>query len=306
MRGSGAATRTARLVSQCPGRFQRRCGLAAPFRISGGVADPAWAEFEGTPRCVYRAGTGPAVIVMSEIPGITPQVAAFGQRVVQAGYTVFMPLLFGEPMRPPTRGYALRIIAKSCISKEFRALAANQSSPIVDWLRALARDAHGQCGGRGVGAIGMCFTGNFALAMMLDAPVLAPVLSQPSLPFAITQSRRGGLHASAAELQAAHEKIDNQGARILALRFIQDPMCPGERFARLRTEFGAAFEAIEIDEKYASPRFPKPAHSVLTNHLIDEAGQPTREALDRTLAFLREQLGPAPHPPAPHRTPPGP
>jgi dienelactone hydrolase len=250
-------------------------------------------EFEGAARCVYRAGTGPAVIVMSEIPGITPQVAAFAQRVVQAGYTVFMPLLFGEPMRPPERGYMLRVIAKSCISKEFRVLAANESSPIVDWLRALARHAHGECGGRGVGAIGMCFTGNFALAMMLNAPVLAPVLSQPSLPFAITRSRRDGLHASAEELAAAHEKIDNHGARILALRFIQDPMCPGERFERLRHEFGSGFEAIEIDEKYANPRFPKPAHSVLTNHLIDEAGEPTREALDRTLAFLKEQLAPA-------------
>ena len=129
-------------------------------------------------------------------------------------------------------------------------LAANESSPIVDWLRALARHAHAECGGRGVGAIGMCFTGNFALAMMLDAPVLAPVLSQPSLPFAITKSRRGGLHASAEELQAAHEKIDNHGARILALRFIQDPMCPGERFTRLREEFGAAFEAMLM------PTFP--------------------------------------------------
>jgi dienelactone hydrolase len=247
-------------------------------------------EFEGAERCVYRAGSGPAVIVMSEIPGITPQVASFARRVVEAGYTVFMPLLFGEPMRPPERGYAMRVILKSCISREFRVLAANQSSPVVDWLRALARYAHGECGGRGVGAIGMCFTGNFALSMMLDAPVLAPVLSQPSLPFALTKSKRGGLHASAEELQAAHEKIDNQGARILALRFIQDPMCPAERFARLRSEFGSAFEAIEIDEKFANPGFSKPAHSVLTNHLIDEAGQPTREALDRTLSFLKEQL----------------
>ena len=246
--------------------------------------------FEGTERWVYRAGSGAAVIVMSEIPGITPQVAAFARRVVEAGYTVFMPLLFGEPMRPPERGYAMRVILKSCISREFRVLAANQSSPVVDWLRALARHAHAECGGRGVGAIGMCFTGNFALSMMLDAPVLAPVLSQPSLPFALTKSKRGGLHASAEELRAAHEKIDNQGARILALRFIQDPMCPAERFARLRSEFGAAFEAIEIDEKFANPGFSKPAHSVLTNHLIDEAGQPTREALDRTLSFLKEQL----------------
>jgi dienelactone hydrolase len=248
--------------------------------------------FGGEERLVYRAGSGPAVIVMSEVPGITPAVAAFAQRVVDAGHTVFMPLLFGEPMRPPQRGYAIRVILKACISHEFRVLAANQSSPIVDWLRALARDAHAECGGRGVGAVGMCFTGNFALAMMLDAPVLARVLAQPSLPFALTKAKRAGLHASAQEIQAAHEKIDNQGARILALRFIQDPMCPGERFARLRTEFGAALETIEIDEKYAGSDFPKPAHSVLTNHLIDEAGEPTREALDRTLAFLREQLAP--------------
>jgi dienelactone hydrolase len=248
------------------------------------------ANLEGTARDIYRAGRGPAVIVMSEIPGITPAVAGFARRLADAGYTVFMPLLFGEPMRPPERGYALRTILKACISREFRVLAANQSSPIVDWLRALARRAHAECGGRGAGAIGMCFTGNFALAMMLNAPVLAPVLAQPSLPFALTKSRRAGLHASPEEIQAAHEKIDHEGARILALRFIQDPMCPGERFARLRSEFGAAFEAIEIDAKYANPRGPKPAHSVLTNHLIDEAGQPTREALDRTLAFLKEQL----------------
>ena len=247
-------------------------------------------DFQGASRVVYRAGRGPAVIVMSEIPGITLAVAAFAQRLVDAGYCVFMPLLFGEPMRPLERGYALRVILKACISREFRVLASNQSSPVVDWLRALARHAHQECGGRGVGAIGMCFTGNFALAMMLNAPVLAPVLSQPSLPFAITQSKRGGLHASAEEIRAAHEKIDKAGARILALRFIQDPMCPGERFARLRGEFGAAFESIKTDEKYANPRGPKPAHSVLTNHLIDEAGQPTREALDRTLAFLKEQL----------------
>jgi dienelactone hydrolase len=247
-------------------------------------------SFNGETRRVYRAGTGPGVIVMSEIPGITPQVAGFAQKVVDAGYTVFMPVLFGKPMRPLSRGYAVRTLLKGCISREFRVLAANESSPIVDWLRALARHSYAECGGRGVGAIGMCFTGNFALAMMLNAPILAPVLSQPSLPFAIGPARRAGLHASAEELRAAHEKIDRHGARILALRFIQDPMCPSERFERLRSEFGDAFEAIEIDEQYANPHGPKPAHSVLTNHLIDATGQPTRAALDRTLAFLKEQL----------------
>jgi dienelactone hydrolase len=247
--------------------------------------------FNQQTRTVYRAGVGPAVIVMSEMPGITPQVAQFARTVVAQGFTVFMPLLFGQVLRPATPGYSLRTILKGCISREFRVLASHESSPIVDWLRALAGHAHAQCGGPGVGAVGMCFTGNFALGMMLNAPVIAPVLAQPSLPFAIGKTRCAGLHASRQELQAAHDKIDRQGARILGLRFIQDPMCPKARFDRLRSEFGSAFEAVELDEKHANPKGPKPAHSMLTNHLIDEHGEATREALDRTLSFLRGQLG---------------
>ncbi len=230
---------------------------------------------------------------MTEIPGITPQVARFAQWVADAGFSVFMPQLIGTPMKPLTRSGALLEIARVCISREFRVLAANESSPIVDWLRALARDAHAQCGGPGVGAVGMCLTGNFALSMMLDAPVLAPVLSQPSLPGGFTAKARAALHASPAAIAAAHEKIDQHGARILGLRFHGDPMCPPERFKRLREEFGDAFEGIEIDSKHANPDAMKPAHSVLTTHLIDAAGEPTRAALDRTLAFLTEQLKPS-------------
>ena len=241
-------------------------------------------------RTVYRAGTGPAVIVMSEIPGITPQVARFAHYVVEAGFTVFMPQLFGTPMRPLTPGYAAQSLARVCINREFRLLAAHQSSPIVEWLRALARQAHEECGGPGVGAIGMCLTGNFALAMMLDAPVIAPVLSQPSLPGGVTQEQRAALHASPLEIAAAHDKIDHHGARILGLRFKGDPMCRPERFERLRQEFGDAFEGIELDDRHANPRAMKPAHSVVTTHLIDKAGEPTRAALDRVLAFFREQL----------------
>lgn len=241
-------------------------------------------------RDVYRRGAGPAVIVMAEVPGITPLVAAFATRVADAGFTVFMPQLFGTPMRVESHGYAMGVIARACISREFRVLGANESSPIVDWLRALARYAHEQCGGKGVGAVGMCLTGNFALAMMLDAPIIAPVLSQPSLPFSFTERLSGCLHASPQELAAAHDKIDNRGARILGLRFKGDPMCKAARFASLRKEFGAAFESIEIDDRHANPKGSPPPHSVLTRHLIDATGQPTRLALDRTLSFLREQL----------------
>jgi dienelactone hydrolase len=240
----------------------------------------------GQSREVFRAGSGPAVVIMSEIPGITPQVAAFARRVADAGFSVYLPYLFGETMRPFSKPYVRSIILKNCISREFRVLAAHRSSPIVDWLRALANQAHQEQGGKGVGAIGMCFTGNFALGMMLGTKLLAPVLSQPSLPL----FRKTGLHASDEEIAAAKERIAVDGARILGLRFRDDPLCPAERFQRLRETFGAAFESIELDPASANPAGPKPAHSVLTNHLIDEAGQPTRAALDRVLAFLAEQL----------------
>lgn len=246
---------------------------------------------EGTPaRTVYRRGSGRAVIVMAEIPGITPTVAGFARRVAEDGFTVWMPQLFGTPMRPYSGAYVASSIAKVCINREFRTLASHESSPVVDWLRALARHAHGVCGGAGVGAIGMCLTGNFALSMMLDAPVIAPVLSQPSLPLGLTAEKKAALHASPEAIAAAHAKIETEGVSILGLRFRRDPMCTGARFAALRKEFGTAFEGIEIDPVHANPNAPKPAHSVLTNHLIDEAGQPTRAALERTLAFLHERL----------------
>ena len=241
-------------------------------------------------RPVFRAGAGPAVIVMTEVPGITPEVARFATWVAQAGFSVWMPQFIGTPLKPISPGYVAKTLARICISREFRLLAANECSPIVDWMRALARHAHGECGGPGVGAIGMCLTGNFALSMMLDAPVIAPVLAQPSLPAAPMPSMRAALHASPEALAAAHEKIEQHGARILGVRFHRDPMCPPERFARLREEFGSAFEGIEIDPRHAKRGLPGPAHSALTTHLLDEAGQPTRAALDRTLAFFREQL----------------
>lgn len=244
----------------------------------------------GETRAVYVGGEGPAVIVMTEVPGITPAVHAFAERVRDAGFTVFVPQLFGTPMRDFSVGYAVRTLSRICISKTFRVLAARQESPIVDWLRALARQAHERCGGPGVGAVGMCITGNFGLLMMLDAPVIAPVLSQPSLPFPIGRNRRRALHASDATIASAHQRIHSQGAGILALRFKGDPACPPERFARLREEFGDAFEGIELNDVDANPNGPKPPHSVLTNHLIDQAGQPTRAALDRTLGFLRDHL----------------
>lgn len=250
---------------------------------------------EGETRTVYRQGSGPGVVIMHEIPGITPEVQRFAERVAASGFTVFLPHLFGTLNKPFSTGYVLRSSVRACISREFSLLAANRSSPICDWLRALCRHVHAELGGKGVGALGMCLTGNFALALMVDPAVMAPVLSQPSLPLPLGGARRSGLHLSPEDLAVVKQRA-REGAGVLGLRFTHDPLCPGVRFDRLRAELGEGFEAIEINSAPGNPHgHPRDAHSVLTRHLIDEAGQPTREALDRVLAFFHERLDDAPH-----------
>ena len=248
-------------------------------------------EAGGKRRDIYRAGTGPAVIVISEIPGITPRVAEFGRRVVEAGCTAVMPSLFGDPGRPPSGAYALASIGPACISREFSAFALKKTSPITVWLRQLAAAEYERCGGPGVGAVGMCFTGGFALAMMVDDVMLAPVLSQPSLPFPLSKKFKADIGISDADLARVKERTA-EGVCLLGLRFSNDPFCFEERFATLRRELGDAFIAVEIDSSPGNPHgHPKSAHSVLTEHLQDREGTPTRAALDQTLTFFREKLG---------------
>jgi dienelactone hydrolase len=245
---------------------------------------------DGATRTVYRRGEGPGVVIMHEIPGITPPVAAFATRVADAGFSAFVPHLFGEPGKPLSPLYAAGQLARACVSREFSVLAARQSSPITDWLRALCRHAHAELGGKGVGAIGMCLTGNFALALMVDPIVMAPVLSQPSLPFAIGAERRAGLHLSDEDLATVKERVAG-GCKVIGMRFTGDSLVPRERFDRLRAELGDGFEAIEIDSSRGNPHgISWKAHSVVTNDLVDREGHPTRAALDRVLGFFAERL----------------
>ncbi|WP_437756323.1 dienelactone hydrolase family protein [Sorangium sp. So ce1389] len=251
----------------------------------------------GAAHDVYRKGKGPAVLVITEMPGISPQVLGFADRVVALGCTAVLPSLFGtagrDPLRPrvPSILYAVSSMARACVSKEFTVLATGRSSPIVDWLRALAASEHRRCGGPGVGVVGMCFTGGFALAMAADARVLAPVLSQPSLPMAVTESRRRAIDCDAATLDAVAQRCDREGLRVLGLRFKGDPLVPEERFQFLRERLGEGFVAVELEQADGHPREPlKKHHSVLTGGLIDAPGEPTRAALDRVLQLFRDKL----------------
>ena len=252
--------------------------------------DPSTFTAEGASRAIYRIGSGPAVIVISEIPGITPGVAAFGRSVASRGLTAVLPHVFGDDGRAPSTGYIATSFAKACIAKEFTVLATGRTSPIIGWLRALARSEHQRCGGPGVGAVGMCFTGGFALGMMVDDVVVAPVLSQPSLPFPVSRSRRADVGLSDADLARVQERAA-AGCGVLGLRFTGDKASPPERFEHLRQLLGDQFVGVEIDSSPGNPHgHKKMAHSVLTEDLDDRPGTPTRAALDQVLDFFSERL----------------
>jgi dienelactone hydrolase len=242
-------------------------------------------------RTVFRRGHGPAVIVIHEMPGLHPLVVRFADRVAEAGMTVFLPTLFGQPGKTVTAGYALGEMLKGiCIRREFNVWATNRSSPIVDWLRALAHKVHEECGGRGVGAVGMCFTGNFALAMMTEPSVVAPVLSQPSLPLPLGEKRSAAIGVSDAEIECAKRRFKDEDLSMIGLRFFKDGFVPDARFDSYKSTFGEKFEAIEIDPKDSAPG-PTQAHSVLTVNLDDRPGTPTKRAEERVIAFFKQRTG---------------
>jgi dienelactone hydrolase len=241
-------------------------------------------------RPVYRRGSGPAVIVIHEIPGLHPLVLRFADHVAAAGMTVFCPSLFGAPGKPVSPNYAMQsMLAAICIRREFHVWSTQSSSPIVDWLRALARQAHAECGGKGVGAVGMCFTGGFALAMMTEPAVVAPVLSQPSMPIAAgSKTRAAGIDASPREIACAKQRFQDEDLTMLALRYKSDVLVPDARFDMLKREFADRVEIIELGDEDAAPAHIPP-HSVLTLHLMPTG--PSKAAEDRVIQFFKDRTG---------------
>ncbi|MFM8819922.1 MAG: dienelactone hydrolase family protein [Phenylobacterium sp.] len=249
-------------------------------------------DFEAGPwtRPVYRRGQGPAVIVIHEIPGLHPLVIRFADRVAEAGMTVFPPSLIGDPGRPVSGGYALKsMLTAFCMRREFNVWRTGRTSPIADWLRALARQAHAECGGAGVGAVGMCFSGGFALAMMTDPAVVAPVLAQPSLPLPVgSKARAADIDVSPEDLRCVKDRLEAEDLTVMGLRFKSDAFVPDARFEKLKSTFGDRFEAVELEDADAAPANMAP-HSVLTLHLREDG--PTKAAEQKVIAFFRQRTG---------------
>ncbi|MCV7381884.1 dienelactone hydrolase [Mycobacterium alsense] len=246
---------------------------------------------DGYTHDVYRKGSGPGVVLIPEIPGIHPGVLALGNHLVDNGFTVAIPSLFGTPGRAKTGGYILTSIARACVAREFAAFATNKQRPVSMFLRALARDLNASTPGRGVGVIGQCFTGGFALAAAVDDSVLAPVLSQPSVPLPLGRARRVDPGLSEPELAAVADRCANDGLCAMGLRFSEDNVVPRERFAALKERLGDAFEVIEIDSGPGNAGgFAKGAHSVLTDEVREVDGHPAYEARKRVVEFLAQRL----------------
>jgi dienelactone hydrolase len=241
---------------------------------------------------LHTRGSGPGVVLLPEIPGMTPEVMGLADHLVEAGFTVTVISLFGEPGRPVSPGYATRSFAAACISREFRAFARRADRPVAEYVRAVARRVHDQVGGPGVGVIGMCFSGGFALASAVEPAVLAPVASQPTLPLPLTAGRRRDTGMSDRERDAVAARVRNDGLCLMGLRFSEDGVSTSDRFRSLRAYFGDGWLPVTLDSKPGNAAgIGKNEHSVLTNKDVETPGHPTHEARARVTAFLRERLG---------------
>ncbi len=225
---------------------------------------------------VYSKGVGPVVVVIQELPGIGMETIRLADRLVDAGFRVVMPHLFGPLGRLSFIGNFARIF---CMRREFSIFAKNQSSPIVEWLKALCQDCREKYDVPGVGVIGMCLTGNFAISLMADDAVLAGVASQPSLPMFSQKS----LHMSDNEIAKARKRLEQHGP-MLAFRFSGDKLCTAEKFETINDAFNDDQERIKLNT------LPGNKHSLLTVHFIDEQGSSTENALDEIFNYFSAKL----------------
>jgi len=224
---------------------------------------------------VYCRGEGPPVIMMQELPGIGQEALRFADKLIEAGFQVWLPHWFGPIGRISFAGNIARVF---CMRREFQLFSKNKSSAIVDWMRALAAHVREETGANGVGVIGMCLSGNFAMALIADENVRAAVASQPSLPIG-----SGAPHLSEAEIAASKAGIDEKGA-MYAYRFEGDKLCFPGRFERIGEAFNTGRERVRLRE------LPGNGHSVFTVHFVNDGEGPTAHALAEMVGYFRQQL----------------
>ncbi len=279
-------------VGCCHGRPASAAELAVPR--------DSWPFTHGDlTKTVYELPPAPdaedagAVVVLHELPGLSAETFRLGRLLSGAGLHVYLPLMFGEAgeKAPVTNLWRLNF------SSEWSLLDKDDGGEILPWLAALCAEVSRLHGGDGIGVVGMCLSGSLPIALLREPAVVAPVVSQPSLPLcAWTEARKAaaGIHAS--DLELAKRRVDEEGIEILAFRFELDDISPPERLASLADSFGDGFlDRTVTCFEYSGDgwRLEEDAHSVLTAEYCDVPGHPSKRRVDETIAFLKRRLAPA-------------
>src|SRR6185312_7682484 len=208
---------------------------------------------------VYTMGSGPPVIVMQEMPGVGATTIALCQRLAGSGFEAWVPHWFG----PLGATSPLNLARLLCMRREFQLFATNQSSAIVEWMRALCRHVGEVRQVERIGVIGMCLSGNFAITLIAEPNVWAGVASQPSLP----ARAPGALHMSPAEIAASRAALDAKGA-MRAYRFKDDRLCTAAKFSAIDAAFNDG--AVRV----VTNVLPGKGHRVLTGHFDNTPASP--------------------------------
>ena len=252
--------------------------------------------------CLER-GDGPGVILLPEIPGIMPSTIELGDLLVEHGFTVVMPSLFGVPGRVPGALGKVVAVAKLCVMAEFRAFSLDLRGQVTDFLRLVARDLAVRTPVRGVGIVGMCFTGGFAIATAVTTDdIVATVVSQPAAPFPVSPARARSIGVPADDLERYAATRSGSAPCVLGLRFTRDRTSDDAKLATLERHLGRAAKIVRIPSGADSTDgTPRGAHSVLTVGVREDPPNGAFDERARMVGFLRERLAPSEASVAPER-----
>lgn len=268
------------------------------FFASGPLAHPVY--YAGDPRA-------PPVLLLPELAGFSPGLILFAERLIDAGFRIFVPWLFGPfGVRAPLRN-GIRL----CVSREFASLRAGVSSPVTTWLRALTAHISQHSGATQVGAIGMCLTGAFAIPLVIDPQVVAAVAAQPAVPLSPLfmalgigrEDKLSQLNVSDGEIAQARARLEAGRAHLLSVRCRPDRICPRAKIERLLREFPVGLEIREYAEPGDRNRLGERPHATFTKEYRlapnATADHYSRRAFTDLIAFLDRHLRTAPDPMAP-------
>ena len=223
---------------------------------------------------VYAKGDGPPILILQELPGIDDKTFALADRLIDAGFKIYLPHMLGRFGTKTTLRNMARLL---CIRREFDAFLSGAQSPVAGWMRALCAEIAIREGGAQIGVIGMCLTGSFAIPLMAEDAVIAAVASQPSLPMLFNSDK---LHMSDEDVTRACGAMARKGPAI-AMRFKSDTTSKPAHIAALKAAFGMHLEVTEYDNP---PGHKGKAHSLLTGHFkID--------AYERTESYFKARFG---------------